>query len=426
MNEISNTDSSGVEGESEQGDDFSDSARAQLEAYRSDCQQLTLKLGQLVESSDEWSETSTQLNKLRGEITLLETKLVCDGAFDDPIAQSGTRSEPESIRTDDAPISIYEVAASLDDDMKIKSKMKTEQSNDGLERFVSDSMSRPREESKLTDDPESNQHQVPSEEDEEDGVSVGRTSFRSTITTKPPSLIDIDYQDCDFDTNNVHSISAIFDPRLSSVSSIPILRATLVTEEETKDDGPLEPVYDAVEVSDEPQPFFKRQRALSLVIIICILAAVVIGVIFAFRHEKSEPENSNAMILPASSSAPSVYAPSTQPSITNQPTFCDTYHSVSQGTVYKKDCQSYCDPVVGIDGNTTIIGRLYDGIVQFYNSFDNGTFQQTATFNLDTFIYSVAISGNVAVVGAPEINILPVLPMCLKEIHWGYGVKPCS
>jgi hypothetical protein len=81
---------------------------------------------------------------------------------------------------------------------------------------------------------------------------------------------------------------------------------------------------------------------------------------------------------------------------------------------------------VGIDGNTTIIGRLYDGIVQFYNSFDNGTFQQTATFNLDTFIYSVAISGNVAVVGAPEINILPVLPMCLKEIHWGYGVKPCS
>ena len=349
-----------------------ESVKEQLRSCRSKHSRLQLKLSQLSESSDEWSETSSQIDKMKGEISRLESELSGNETL------IGSATELETVPEDVAPTPLSEIAAVFNDSEELSAKVKAKQ----IHQVVTN-------------------HLQPRPDPDRDAVSVGET----TITTMPPSTIEVNEQDDTFDETRISTISAVLDPSLDSLSATPILRATLVTEpESTRSMGT---VYSAVEISDEPLPFWKRHRRTPLVIIICILVAAIIGIVFGIQRNDTELDSASLWMAestsPSFSRSPSTYVPSMQPSISSQPTICDTYRVIPHANIYNEDCREFCDPLVDMDGNHTIIARPHDEKIQFY-TLNNGTFERSAVFNSNSYLWSVAISGDYGAAGIPEYN----------------------
>lgn len=397
----------------------SESIRVQLEAYQSDYFHLTLKLIQLTESSAEWSDAKSQLEKLRGEIDSLENQLARDSELFDSAHRATISSgvtEPETVTTGHSPMPVGEMAAVFEDKNSVAEKLKNNQQHPIA--ASTHAMHQINENVAV-----SNQRQVQIQNDEE---SVGGT----TITTRPPSMININEQSDEFLENEdlrISEVSAVYDPSLDTLHSMPILRATLVTESDTHEQQPIGPVYDAVEVSDEPLPFLKRHKMLiPLLLIICILIGSIIGIVLGMQkdsNDRDSTELSSSLNSPSPSSSvqtsassqpgpsPSSKPPSSssnaQMSQVSQSTPCDTYRVVSQGTIVDKSCK-FCYPLLNTDENTTTIIRQFSGKIDFYQSSANYSFEQHAPLNLNLtqspYIWSVAISGDVAVAGDAEYN----------------------
>ena len=399
----------------------SESVRVQLEIYQSDYFELTLKLVQLTESSAEWTEAKSELQKLRGEIDSLENQLARESTSSHPVHRvtiSSGLTEPETVITGNSHMPGGEIAAVLEDKGAVAEKLKNNEQHRVPERNMYASGMHQINENVAV----SNRRQVQIQNDEE---SVGGT----TITTRPPSLININEQNDEFLENEdmrISEISAVYDPSLDTLHSMPILRATLVTEPD--DQQPIGPVYDAVEVSDEPLPFLKRHKLLiPLVLIICILAGAIIGIVFGMQKDRNEVD-STALSSPLDSPSPSSSAqtpelnqPAPGPSSKlpspsssaetpelSESTPCDTFRVVSKGTVLDKGCQ-YCYPLLDTDGNITTIIKQFSGNIAFYQmNSDDYILDQNAPLNLNLaeypYVWSVAISDDVAVVGDAEFT----------------------
>jgi hypothetical protein len=108
-------------------------------------------------------------------------------------------------------------------------------------------------------------------------------------------------------------------------------------------------------------------------------------------------------LAPSTSISPGTYFPSVQPSASNQPTPCRPYRVSSLGTAFNDDCKYECNPWVVIDGNNVLIAKPVDERVHFFD-YNGGNAKKSSTFNLESYIYSIEISGNYAAVGIPEYN----------------------
>jgi hypothetical protein len=167
--------------------------------------------------------------------------------------------------------------------------------------------------------------------------------------------------------------------RPSSVSSLPLLRATVVEE-------PSEPVFEGVQVPfDEDLPFWKRHLLLSLLVVVSLIAVIVVAVIVT--------RNNNGDLNSFPAATESLESPSSLPSM--QPSYCGAARVT--GTLFETFCNT-CSYSVDMDNGDVVTGSYSNGDVQFFRHVD-GIFEDGDTFNLNASVTSVAISGDTAVIG---------------------------
>jgi hypothetical protein len=171
-------------------------------------------------------------------------------------------------------------------------------------------------------------------------------------------------------------------------ASLPVLRATVVEE-------PTDPVYDGVQVaSDDDLPWWKRHLLLSAVLVLLSLAAVIVVAVIATRNNNGDGDGelesliTPSTVAPTSVAKPSDFPPSTRPST------CETYRA-TPGEPLLDFCDN-CYPSVDMDSDDVVTGSIFD--IRFFNH-QNETFQQEASFTYNSSTTSIAISGDVAVIG---------------------------
>jgi hypothetical protein len=408
-----------------------ENAKARLEACRSDYLQLQFQMSYLTDQSDRRSCANSLLQQLKEEIMMLEKKIsgsetqhsstqditemesLEDSAPPGKLAEFNDTSE---IAPDQDQIDQFDYALRILDEVETRHSKAAANRN----QFYSQQDRTSIMGSTITTRLPSVIHQQVVIDTEDDISSVGA----STITTLPPSIVEFNPQHDALgqqddaltqqddavadDIMRFTEVSAAVDPILETfdADATPILSATLVTQPVSKEQKSVEPVYDAVGVSDEPLSFWKKHKLIfPLVFIICILTGAIIGLVFGVQKSDSQP----TMLLvadslaPSTSISPSTYFPSVQLSSSNQPTPCRPYRVSSLGTAFNDDCKYECNPWVIIDGNNVLIAKPVDERVHFFD-YNGGSPKKSSTFNLESYIYSIEISGNYAAVGIPEYN----------------------
>lgn len=164
---------------------------------------------------------------------------------------------------------------------------------------------------------------------------------------------------------------------------------------------PLALIYDETlnhdNDSDQPSPWWKRYQLLLALGFGLIIGASAVSIVFVVVNKGNNGPNknfnSNATDIPPQQMSDSYAEPTT-------PGHC-VLSAQTVKRLFEVDCDQ-CYPSVGVEGEWVVASRSFRD-VQFFSHVD-GKFETVTVIDIDFFVSDIAISGDVAILGAAGEN----------------------